>query len=95
MGEHHGDGDFLFTGNTEFGPIMGNGQIKVNLTPVDEHCKARRCNAFRGRPYIGQRVRVPFTTFCRVCCTTPQIDDKFTVDDQRYRCADIGALGKI
>src|SRR6476620_9265170 len=89
------DGDGLLSGSSEFGPVLGDGRIQVDLAAIGEEVNTAAGQRFRAREDAGERIVPPrLATIC-VSAATPEVDGELAIDPDGHGGADFVALVEV
>ena len=79
----------------KFGPIGRSRGMKIDLATIREQQQRHRGHRLGARPDIDQTVFAPLFCPRLVEMTAPQIDDKFAIESDRNRRANVPMFAEI
>src|SRR5207247_6097786 len=87
--------DVLLARGLELRPVLGDGSVEVQLTPLREEVCADRRDALGRREDELEGVLLPRAARLLVGCATPDVDDLLALDVQREGRADLLVLDEV
>ncbi|NDH75941.1 MAG: hypothetical protein EBY52_04195 [Actinobacteria bacterium] len=95
MGERVADGDTVFPGSGEFGPVRGDRIVDRQHTPVVEEQHDERRHRLGRAPQIDDRVGLPRSRSVDRRRSTPDVTDETSTVHDRSTCAEFRILVEV
>src|SRR3546814_17786590 len=95
MRKRHSDRYVALSVFGKLGPVVSNGRVEIEQTPVGQNMKTRRRHAFGGREDLDERVALPGIFGILRHGAAPQVHSEFTCPQNGKRSADLSAVGEI
>lgn len=95
VGEELVDGDLVFAGLGELGPVVGDGAGDIERAAVGEDCGGDGGDAFGGGVDVGDGVLLPGAGLGGVGPAGPEVDDDLAAFDDAEGCADLAVVGPV